>query len=203
MDATDFLQALNTAWFAPRDHVERIILTAAVLTTALEQAGMRATLVGGAAVEFYVPGAYTTTDLDFVVEGRTREALDEVFKKLGLERRGRHWIRGDLYVEVPGNRMTDPAEEFPVGPLTLRVIRKESLLAERIVGFRHWKYWGHGQQAIDMIQAFGYEIDETFLRDHLRKEGAEEAYEQLKALAASSEPITSQTLDALWHRRYG
>ena len=199
---TDLRQALSDAWFTPRDHVERLTLSAAVLTTALGRSGMRATLVGGGALEFYVPGAYMTSDLDFVVEGRTRDALDEVFTSLGLERQGRHWVLGDLYVEVPGNLMTDPTEEFLVGQLTLRVIRKESLLAERVVGFRYWRYMGYGQQAIDMMYGFADELDETLLRDHLRREGAEHAYEVLRELASSGEPITEESLGALWYRHY-
>jgi hypothetical protein len=98
--------ALDQVWLSEADHVERLSLAAAVLTTALDAAGMRATMVGGAAVEFHAPGAYITTDLDLVVEGRSRAALDQVFLSLGLERRGRHWVRGDLFVEVPSNRMT-------------------------------------------------------------------------------------------------
>jgi hypothetical protein len=87
MTETELARALAQAWRSDREHVERIVLAAAVITTALDRAGMRATLVGGAAIEFYAPDAYATSDLDFVVEGRTREAINETLTSLG---RGRH-----------------------------------------------------------------------------------------------------------------
>lgn len=204
MPAFDELrQALDDAWASDRTHVERITLVAAVLTTALQEAGMTATLVGGGAVEFYAPNAYTTTDIDLVVEGRTRDAIDGVFTTLGMRRQGRHWVRGDLFVEVPGDYLSEPADEFGFGPLTLRVIRKEYVLGDRIVGFRHWKYWGYGQQAIDLITAFGNELDEDVLRGYLRKEGSEDAFDLLRDVAASEGTLTERALDALWHQHYG
>ncbi|HEX6039254.1 hypothetical protein [Longimicrobium sp.] len=61
--------ALLQAWRANTPHVERLVGAAAVLIHALAQAGMRATLVGGGAIEFHAPDSYATTDIDFVVEG--------------------------------------------------------------------------------------------------------------------------------------
>lgn len=193
---------LEQAWSPERPHVERITLAAAVISKALQQAGMQSTLVGGGAVEFYAPGAYVTQDIDLVVEGKAREAIDEVLVALGLERRGRHWTRDELFVEVPATVLEDPADVFPVGPFELRVIRKEYILGERIVGFRHWKSTAHAQQAIDMIAAFGDELDMNELRVYLRREGAEEAFDLLRGFARSGAPITATALDELWQRRY-
>lgn len=81
--------ALAKAWEDECPHVERLTVTAAILAIALQNDGMRATLVGGGAMEFYVPGAYTTHDIEFVVEGRSRAAIDAVFTSLGLRRQGR------------------------------------------------------------------------------------------------------------------
>jgi hypothetical protein len=177
-------------------------LAAAVITTALERAGMRATLVGGAAIEFYSPDSYSTGDLDFVVEGRTRGAVGETLASLGMQREGRHWVRGDLYVEVPGSYMSEAAESFEVGPYTLRVIRREHVLADRIVGYRWWKYAGYGVQAINMILSFGSELDDALLRGHLRREGAEDTYDVLLAFLDTGAPADPETLEALWHQHY-
>ena len=95
---------------------------------------MEATLVGGAAIEFYAPGSYITHDLDFVVERGTREAM--------------------------------------------------------------------GLQAIDLIRAFGAEIDEPALRRYLKSEGAEDAFDLLRDLAQRGEPVEAGLLDRLWHQRY-
>lgn len=202
MGENELARALDDAWRSDREHVERIVLAAAVIGTALERAGMKATLVGGGAIEFYAPGAHITTDLDFVVEGRTREAINEVLTSLGMRTQGRHWVRGDLFVEVPGNHMSEPVDIFEVGPLILRVIRKEYVLGDRIIGYRWWRYAGYGLQAIDMLAAFGGSLDEAALRAHLRKEGAEEAYDVLLRFMASGAPVTAESLDALWNEHY-
>jgi 5-formyltetrahydrofolate cyclo-ligase len=201
-DPAELAPLLRDAWTSDRPHNERMIWSAAIIATALHRAGMRATLVGGGAIEFHAPDVYTTSDLDFVVEGRPRAEIDPVMQALGLERRGRHWVMGDLYVEVPGNVMEEPVDTEVVGPFELRVIQKEYVLADRIVGFRHWKAWGHGEQAIALIRSFGNELDEKALRTKLRREGAEHAFGVLRKLAVKDKEITPQRLDALWHKHY-
>ncbi|CAA9295894.1 MAG: hypothetical protein AVDCRST_MAG68-277 [uncultured Gemmatimonadetes bacterium] len=202
MTDSELARALAQAWRSEREHVERVVLAAAVITTALDRAGMRATLVGGAAIEFYAPDAYTTADLDFVVEGRTREAIDETLTSLRMQRQGRHWVLDDLFVEVPGSYQSEPAESFEIGPFTLRVVRKEYVLGDRIIGYRWWKYAGYGLQAVDMIDAFAGELDDAALRAYLRREGAEDTYDLLLKLSASGSPPTAKELDALWHLHY-
>jgi hypothetical protein len=46
---------------------------------------------------------------------------------------GRHRVRGDLYVEVPSSDLSEPADTVEIGPLALRVIRKEY-----VPGWREW-----------------------------------------------------------------
>ena len=71
-----------------------------------------------------------------------------------------------------------------------------------IIGFRHWKAWGYGQQAVAMIRSFGGDLDEKVLRARLRKEGAEHAYGVLRKLAVTDMDVTPQRLDTLWHEHY-
>jgi hypothetical protein len=202
MTDSELAQALHDAWHSDREHVERIVLAAAVIATALERAGMRATLVGGAAIEFHAPSAYATTDLDFVVEGRNRAAVNDVLTALGMRQQGRHWVRGDLFVEVPSSYLSEESDTFQIGPFALRVIRKEYVLGDRIIGFRWWRYAGYALQALDMIDAFTSELDEAALRAHLRKEGAEDTYDLLRRVSVSGARPTLEDLDTLWQREY-
>ncbi len=183
-----------------RPHVERLAIAAAIISEALRARSLDAILVGGAAIEFYDPGAYTTSDIDLVVERRApvpdlQSALSEVFVSLGFSARGRHWVREELFIEVPGISMPDPTVTFSIGPYTLRVVHKEIALGERIVGFKHWRYTAYGAQAADLIASFGSELDEALLREYLRREGAEDAYDVLRKLAGSHEPITTAILE--------
>jgi hypothetical protein len=202
MTDSELAVALTEAWTSDRPHVERVVLAAAIIATALERAGMRATLVGGAAIEFHAPDAYVTADLDFVVEGRDRAAIGEVLKALGMRAEGRHWVQGDLYVEVPGSYLSEPVDTVEIGALSLRVIRKEYVLGDRIIGYRWWKYAGYALQAIDMLAALASELDEAALRAHLRKEGAEDTYDLLLGFIASGIQPTTASLDALWQQHY-
>ena len=163
---------------------------------------MRATLVGGGAIELHAPGVYRTGDIDFVVEGRSRVDIDRVMQSLGLAKQGRHWVMGDLYVEVPGNDLDVPVDVRSVDGWDLQVVTKESVLADRIVGFRHWKYWGYGMEAIALIRSFGDGLDDKALRRALRREGAEHAYGLLRKLAASDREVTPAQLDTIWHKHY-
>ena len=143
---------LREAWKADAPHVERMTAAAAIISHALEQAGLRATLVGGAAIEFYAPGGYSTTDLDFVVEGWPREKIGSVMESIGMKQYQKFWRLDDLFVEFPGNTLERRVTEMiPVGPFQLRILKKEHVLADRIVGFRRWKTWAYGIQAIDLL----------------------------------------------------
>lgn len=177
-------------------HVEKLTVAAAVISELLRQHGMVATLVGGGAIEFHAPGVYTTSDIDFVVEGRTRSDLDAVLLDFGFERRGRHWVLDDIFVEVPGNWMSDPVELVKVGSLSLRVVRKEIVLADRIIGFKHWRTTAYGAQALALLQVLGASLDEQLLRERLRAEDAEDAYDTLRTLALKRDVVGEDELVA-------
>lgn len=55
---------------------------------------------------------------------------------------------------------------------------------------------------MDMIRAFGKDLDEAPLRAHLRREGAEQYLEPLRALAASGRTVTEKDIEQLWQRYY-
>lgn len=142
-------------------HVETMTTAAAIISEVLRRRGMEATLVGGAAIEFHASDVYTTGDLDLIVEGRSRDDLDSALTEFGFTKRGRHWVFGDLFVEVPGNWMSDPVDVVAVGDLRLRVIRREIVLADRIIGFKHWRATAYGAQAIALLALFGDSLDES------------------------------------------
>lgn len=197
---TDLRTLLATTMAGEAPHVEKMTVAAAVISEIVRQRGMEATLVGGGAIEFHAPDVYTTTDLDLIVEGRSRDQLDAALTEFGFARRGRHWTMGDLFVEVPGNWMSDPVDVVSVGSLSLRVIKREIVLADRIIGFRHWGVTAYGAQAIALLSLFGASIDERVLRDRLRAESAEDALEPLLALAGGGERVGEKELQRLLER---
>ena len=181
-------------------HVEKLTVAAAVISELLRQHGMQATLVGGGAIEFYASDVYTTSDIDLVVEGRTRHDLDVALTDFGFSRRGRHWVLGDVFVEVPGHVMPDPVEVVSVGSLTLRLVRREVVLADRIIGYRHWAATAYGAQAIALLALFGASLDEHMLRKRVRTEGAEDALDALRTLAEQDVVVSEEELRRLLER---
>ena len=107
---------------------------------------------------------------------------------------------GELFVEVPGNWMSDPVDVVDVGALQLRVVRREVVLADRIIGFKHWRTTAYGAQALALLSVFGTEIDESLLRERLRKEAAEDAFDALRTLAESASPIGAAELEGTLER---
>ena len=188
-------------------HAQQVAQIAAVLHEAFTKVGLRCTVVGGSAIEIHAPGVYKSGDIDVVIDAVCAANLEarirEVFEGLGFARQGRHWVQGDLFVEVPSHDLSDPSEVVRVGDALLRVVTKEVVLADRIVGFKHWNETGYGVQAIDMLAAFGDELDMTWLEPKLRSEGSWDAFEALRELARSREAVTAQSLLAVVDRLRG
>lgn len=205
MSSAELRRLLDEAVANERPHNEKLAISAAVISAVLQEHGMVATLVGGGAIEFHASDVYTTTDIDLVVEGRSRADIDAALTAFGFARHGRHWVLGDLFVEVPGNWMPDPVDIVPVGPLTLRVVKREIVLADRIIGFKHWRATAYGAQAVALLALFGSELDEQLLRARVRAEDAEDALHELRGLAAGTAPVTEEQLQQLLgrlHSRY-
>lgn len=171
-------------------HAGQVAAVASALWRAFASVGLECVLVGGSAIEVHAPGVYVTGDVDVVLDGfgrvGVRDTADAVFTALGFAKAGRHWARGDLFVEVPSTALDDPAEWVRAGGQPFRVVRKEVLVRDRVVGFLHWGQPAYGQQAVDLLAAFDpAELDDTWLRTALRREGAESAYDALRTLASS------------------
>lgn len=190
-----------------RPHLRRLTLACAVISDALRRRGMIATLVGGGAIEFYAPGAYSTEDADLVVEASVglldRNRLHNVFADLGFTRSARHYVRDGFFVEVPGTYLEDPFREYRIGPYTLRVVEKEAVLVGRLVEFDQTGHTGHGSQAVAMLRTFAGELDLAILEMLLRRERAGRVYDVLASLAASGQPPTDEALREIWDRLRG
>ena len=98
-------------------------------------------LVGGAAVELYTGGAYTTGDLDFV--GTVPQPVAERMKEVGFRKRGRHWLHegGKIFIEFPSSGL-DGGEEpivLEVEGERLLVVEPEALVADRLAAWQVWQ----------------------------------------------------------------
>jgi hypothetical protein len=197
----DLREMLDAVLASESDHAPRLAKSAAIVCEALRREGLEATVVGGAAIELHAPDAYATTDLDLVVSARFSIDWSAVqartFQALGFARSARHWVRDDLYVEIPGRTMSDPVVVMQIDPFPLRVVVKEVVLADRIVGFKYWRVTDYGLHALAMLTAFGSELDEDVLQRLLKRENAQDAHLALLRLRDSGEAVTDERLEAV------
>lgn len=107
-------------------------------------------LVGGAAIELYTGGAYTTGDLDFV--GSVPRQVVRALTRAGFVVHGRHWIHeeGRVFLEFPSRNLDvgEQARRIEVHGHSIRIISLEDLLLDRLVAWEHWK------SAVDGVNAF-------------------------------------------------
>ena len=108
------------------------------------------TLVGGAAVELYTGGAYTTGDLDFV--GRVPASVERLLRENGFAKKGRHWIHeeGQVFIEFPSQALDEGelSVELDVDGRRVRVLAPEALIVDRLAA---WQFWKSEQDAVNAL----------------------------------------------------
>jgi hypothetical protein len=168
-----------TARITERSSVEEV---AAIVSDALEDAGITATLSGGSAVTIYSNNAYLSRDLDFVTSAMVDD-LKPVLERLGFEHAGVPRLsqfshpRVEWYVEFPpspltfGNLHVNPEDcaviELPVGKL--RIITPTQSVMDRLAAAYAWKDAQSRDQAI--MVAVSQDIDWESLRTWFANEG--------------------------------
>jgi hypothetical protein len=157
---------------------------AALVSQALEAAGIVATLSGGGAVSLYSANEYESCDLDFVTSERTN-AIAAAIAPLGFTH-----VSGARQFEHPE---TDYYVEFPPGPLgfgettvsddtaailhtafgPLRIVTPTQSVMDRLAAYVNWKDNPSFDQAI--MVALRHPIDWSALYEWARVEGIDAA----------------------------
>ena len=155
---------------------------AAIVSDALESAGITATLSGGSAVTIYSHNKYLSRDLDFVTAALLTD-LKPVMASLGFEHTGTPRLSQfshpdvEWYVEFPpsplsfGHLHVNPSEcaeiELPVGKL--RIITPTQSVMDRLAAAYAWKDAQSRDQAI--MVAADQDIDWEALNNWFTDEG--------------------------------
>lgn len=146
-------------------------------------------LVGGAAVELYTNGAYTTGDVDLV--GSVTPAVARALKESGFERHGRHWIheRAQVFIEFPGSAL-DPDEEaswLDFEGHRVRIISVEDLLVDRLGSWEYWQSSVDGVNAFLLWRAQRERMDVERVEDRIERAGWQKALQSLLQFASRRE----------------
>lgn len=134
---------------ATKDKLKRQIYVAAAISSAFEKKGIQAVLVGGAVVEYYTAGGYTTADIDMILPPLEKQEIETIMKELGFERFEdyRHWLhpRIPIPVEFPpgplqvGHLLIQEVNEIEVEETKLKILKVEDILLDRLIMAQEWK----------------------------------------------------------------
>ena len=160
----------------PERHMEIV----SILYESLKPYDIRPILVGGAAVEFYTRGGYTTGDLDLVAPGG-RE-LAETMRALGFLKRGKDWINDELEVSVEfWSDDLGPDEEYNeilMRGMKIRILSLEDLIVDRLCAYKWWNSSIDGVNVMLLLESeIGYDDKVT-----IRKGKREDVYDALQGV---------------------
>jgi hypothetical protein len=153
-----------------QNSAQRAITIGSIIAEALRTVGQDPVLVGGAAVEFYTQGGYSTSDIDMVTEGG--RDLINVMEELGFERIGKDFINSSLkiYIEFPGSAL-GPSERYSkikIGDKYLKIISVEDLIIDRLCAYKFWQSMIDGVNALLLLELA--EIEDFHLKQRAKEE---------------------------------
>lgn len=136
-------------------------------------------LVGGAAVELYTGGAYTTGDLDFV--GSVTSAVSRSLENEGFTRRGRHWVHeaGEIFLEFPSSRLDNGERPviLDVEGHQVVVVDPEALIVDRLAA---WQVWQSPEDGVNAwLLTRGRKPDLSRIKGLAENKGVPESAERL------------------------
>ena len=156
-------------------------------------------LVGGAAVELYTGGAYTTGDFDFV--GEVSESVGQALETAGFRHEGRHWVhaKAELFIEFPGSAIqaherTAMLELEGVSVLTLS---PEDMIIDRLAAWQFWRSTTDGASAFLLWMAQEKRLDRKRLAKLAELREVQRALSRLEEFArrADARATSSEELE--------
>lgn len=176
MSSIESLKADLKKAAAERDPAERGVKIASVIAEAMRSIGQTPVLVGGAAVEFYTKGGYSTSDIDMVAPGGIE--LANLMESLGFSRIGKDYAdrMNNIYIEFPGFSLgaSESFVELNIEGKALRIISPEDLIVDRLCSFKFWKSAVDGVNALLLEEMTTYDVSR--LHERVREEGVEDAW---------------------------
>lgn len=161
-----------------------LIELAAIVSDALENAGITATLSGGAAVSIYTDNRYESFDLDFVTAALVKE-LKIALEPLGFQHTGRPRLsvfehpHSIWYLEFPpaplsfGGTYVDPSDckLIDTGLGRLRIITPTHSIMDRLIAAASWNEPQSLEQAILVADSQARHVNWPVIDEWVNREG--------------------------------
>ena len=155
---------------------------AAIVSTALESAGIPAVLGGGGAVTHYSENEYMSTDLDFITVARNK-VIAPVVAELGFCQEGKDFYHPEstFFLEFPpgplsfGDQYVDSSQTTTLKSKygSVRIITPTQCVMDRLVWFKHGNDPQAREQAV--MVAKRNQIDWDGVRTWAKIEGISDA----------------------------
>ncbi len=166
----------------------RLREVALCVSRALEAAGIRAVLTGGACANLHAGGRYQSSDLDFIIQTKVSSGeLDRAMAGVGFSRKGGHYEHPEapFFVEFPAGPLAI-GRDFRIQPVEFKMHSARVLTLsptdscrDRLAGFFHWG----DRQSLKVATAIARrcKVDLDIVRTWSAMEGAQPAFEEFLA----------------------
>lgn len=157
---------------------------AAIVSTALSEAGLEAVLSGGSVVTIYSDNEYQSHDLDFVTAEKIND-LNAVMSSLGFEKQsGRHFAHSSSkwFVEFPsaplavGNEPVRKWDQLKTNAGVIQILTPTQSVMDRLAGYYAWKDKQNFDQAV--MVASRHPVDISKIKSWSKAENELEKFEQ-------------------------
>lgn len=155
------------------------------VSTALTKSGLTAVLSGGGAASVYAPAAYTSHDLDFILSFGSGSAGRAALLEAGFDQSPTRGIF--VSVETPvtvellpgpvavGDELVTRFKTLHRGDQSLRILREEDCLKDRLAAAIHWNDLQSARQAAMVSLCFDCDLQEV--EAWCRKEGGSQIFD--------------------------
>jgi predicted nucleotidyltransferase len=173
LNSSERLRELIKKATLKQDKLEKQIYLAAAISSAFEKKGIQSVLVGGAVVEYYTAGEYTTVDIDMILPPVEKREIENVMEGLGFERFEdyRHWLHPHIPIPVEfppgplqiGHLLVQEVNEIEIKKVKLKILKVEDILLDRLIMAQEWKDLQAQVQAEMLMYAHYSEIDWSYV----------------------------------------
>lgn len=141
---------------------------AGFLSEELRKKGIDSVLVGGACVTIYSQNRYQSYDLDFVVYEDMKK-VKRVLEELGFYEKNKYFHHSHCkwvieFVSSPvaiGKEIISNFQNIQVATGTIKMLRTEDSIKDRLAGYFHWNDRQGLDQAIDICTECDFDIKEV------------------------------------------
>ncbi len=173
-----------------QDKRERQIYVAAAISLAFGEKGIPAILVGGAVVEYYTSGEYTTADVDMILPPLGKEEIETTMREIGFERFEdyRHWVHPHIPIPVEfppgplqvGHLLIREVNEIEIEKTKLKILKVEDILLDRLIMAQEWKDLQAQIQAEMLMYAHYIEINWSYLHQKSSQLGILKLFQKIQ-----------------------